>query len=373
MNQKHVSQKTFSPIPLLLSGLLLSSFVACSRETPSSSTPETPSQSQTTPDPFDEVSPTTNNQTASQGTIPVNLALLTQPTGMGAAQLMENNHAENTLNNYDITLLSSQDQVISMLENGSCDIASLSPSMAAKVYNQGTDITVLAVNSLGGLLLLEKATDSITKVEDLRGETIWATGENDDAEYILQKLLQSVGMELGTDVFIQWMTASEVSQKLRNEERGLALLPVLEASIELSQNEAVTQVFQCSTEWSRLVSSSLPMGCFVVRNEFLEEYPQTVEQFLADYQESHLVMSEEDSYEETAQFLLNSGITSNLEVAMTALPKADFVFYTQSSMKSLLQSYYLVLFQTNPDALGGGGLPYDDFYYLSDSMSESPS
>ncbi len=31
-------------------------------------------------------------------------------------------------------------------------------------------------------------------------------------------------------------------------------------------------------------------------------------------------------------------------------------------MKEALETYFTVLFQANPDSIGGG-LPYDDFYY----------
>lgn len=365
----------FTPtLKFLLSAVLCSALVSCSQNTPDVQVIPENQENQDTQDTQDtqENPDISANQTPPQtanseeppfvrGEISLHLALLSAPTGMGAVQLIEDNLQETTRNPYNITLLSQQSSVIELLLKGTVDMATLSPSDAATLYHQSNDLTVLAVNSLGGFLLLEKSTQTIQRIEDLSGKTIWLWEENKLSGTLLEKLLTTVGFT-PEDVDIQWLSHQEIAENLRTEESGFALLPVLEASLLLSQNESLTQRFALGEEWTRLLGSSLPTGCVVVRNDFLASYPQLVDDFLLDYQKSISTLKEKDNQDETAQFLVNSGISSSYEVAQTALPNADLVFITGDDMKSLLQNFYLLLFQTDPDALGGG-LPYDDFYY----------
>ena len=49
-------------------------------------------------------------------------------------------------------------------------------------------------------------------------------------------------------------------------------------------------------------------------------------------------------------------------MAQAAIPQCNLTFVTGEEMKNLLEQYYSVLFQANPDSIGGS-LPYDSFYY----------
>lgn len=293
-----------------------------------------------------------------RGTTEVELVVLTGPTGLGAASLLIDNMDDATANPYNVSVLSDNNEVVAMLASGEADIAALSTSVAANLYNKTEGISVLAVNTLGVLYLVEKGDVYVSNIEELAGQTIWATGQGANPEYILNKLLTEAGMI--DQVTVEWMSSAEVSAKMASEENGICMLPVPASTALLLSDDSYREAVDMTVEWERLVGSVLPMGCMVVRNEFLAEYPNVVSDFMEDYRISMGRMKE---YTETyARYAVETGIVPSLEIAMEALPKANLAYETHDDMQQMLESYYQVMFEADPDSIGGA-MPYDDFYY----------
>ena len=103
-------------------------------------------------------------------------------------------------------------EATALLSNGEADIAAVATNVASNFYHK-TDgsIQMLAVNTMGVLYILEKG-DSIQSMADLRGKTIYATGQGANPEYILNYLLTQNGLDPAADVTIQWLTAQDGRQ-----------------------------------------------------------------------------------------------------------------------------------------------------------------
>ena len=65
---------------------------------------------------------------------------------------------------------------------------------------------------------------------------------------------------------------------------------------------------------------------------------------------------------EAAELVANYGIVPKAPVAEKALPACNIVYIAGEEMKADLQGYLQVLYDQNPDSVGGA-LPGDDFYY----------
>lgn len=295
----------------------------------------------------------------------LNFMALSGPTGVGAAYLMDRYSAENAPDDAPFVLHSTveaDNQVVSnALINGDADIAAMATNVAASLYAK-TDgaIQVLCVNTLGVLYLLEKG-DSVHSVADLRGKTVYATGQGANPEYILNYLLEQSGVD-PAQVDIQWITPQEITAQMTTSEAGICMLPVPAATALLLQDSGVRQALSLSEEWDKLERGSLPMGCIVARTEFVEEKPELVESFLDLYEDSISFMSDPNNLEEAAALAARQQITASEAVAHAAIPQCNLTFVTGEEMKNLLEQYYSVLFQANPDSIGGS-LPYDSFYY----------
>ena len=90
-----------------------------------------------------------------------------------------------------------------------------------------------------------------------------------------------------------------------------------------------------------------------------------VDAFLDLYGDSISFMSDEANLEEAAALVAQYGITANETIAAAAIPQCNLTFLTGNEMRDVLAQYYQVLFQANPDSIGGG-MPYDAFYYGAD-------
>ena len=297
----------------------------------------------------------------------INFMVLNGPTGVGAAWLIEHygqdSAAEDALFTLNTTVTADNSDVTANLVNRSADIAALSTNVAANLSAKSDGaIQVLAVNTLGVLYILEKG-DTVQSMADLAGKTLLApsTGKGANPEYILNYLLEQNGVD-PAQVDIQWMTPQEITAQMTSSEAGICMLPVPAATALLIQDSGVREALSLSQVWDELDQGSLPMGCIVARTEFIEENPQVVEDFLSKYAESIAYMTDPENLEAAAQLVAEQEITANAAVAQAAIPQCNLTCVTGEEMKNMLERYYQVLFQADPDSIGGS-LPYDSFYY----------
>ena len=289
--------------------------------------------------------------------------VLSGPTGVGAAKLMADNEAAAQEDKVLASaVVEADNQVVSSaLINGDADIAAVATNVAANLVNKNEgSIQVLAVNTLGVLYILEKG-DAVTSMADLAGKTVYATGEGANPQYVLNYLLTENGVD-PADVDIQWMTAQEVTAQMASSEDGICMLPVPAATALMIQDSGVREALSLSEEWSTVSDGELAMGCIVARTDYIEENPQGVEAFLAAYEDSIEYMSNPDNLDDAAELVAQYGITANAAIAKAAIPQCNLTYLAGDEMKTVLETYYQVLFAADPASIGGA-LPYDSFYY----------
>ena len=291
----------------------------------------------------------------------VRFGVLNGPTGVGAAGLMAANQAGATNNSYEVEVYTDNSQVAAGLTNGTIDIAAMASNVAATLYNNsGGAVRMVAVSGLGVLYILENG-ETVQSMADLEGRTLYATGQGANPEYVLNYLLTENGVD-PAQVDIQWRTADEITALMASGEADLCMLPVPAATAVQLQNAEVREALDLSAEWDALQNGGrLTMTVLVARTEFIEDNPGAVESFLADYQDS--VDYVIGAPAEAAQVVAEYGITPNAAIAEAAIPKCALVCITGAGeMRGAIQGYFEVLYQANPDSIGGI-MPDDPFYY----------
>ena len=101
-------------------------------------------------------------------------------------------------------------------------------------------------------------------------------------------------------------------------------------------------------------------GVTVVRTEFLNDHPESVQDFIVAHHNS-VVMCETD-LATTADRVVELGIIAKAPLAQKAIPLCNIVCITGSEIKPALSGYLQTLFDANPKSVGGA-MPGDDFYY----------
>ncbi|MPL99469.1 hypothetical protein SDC9_45687 [bioreactor metagenome] len=345
-------------LALLLVFAMILGLSACSLFAASS-----PSQSPAAASPSASASPSADNRTA------VNLTLLKGPTGVGAAKMLSDNDAGLTANNYKVTVSSDNSEVAARLTSGQTDIAALATNVAANLFNKsGGDIKLLALNTLGVLYILERGGTKVNSMTDLKGKTLYATGQGANPEFVLNFLLEQNGLVPGTDVKIVWKTSDEVSALMLTGDAEYCMLPVPAVTaleLKTAGSDAASKivpVLNLTEEWDNTAdSSSLIMGCVVVRSKFAEENPQAVSDFLTEYAAS--IQYVKDNPEDAAVLVARYGITPSEAIAKAAIPDCNLICVSGKDMRDAIQGYYEVLFSVDPASIGGS-IPDDSFYFF---------
>ena len=299
--------------------------------------------------------------------VPVQVAVLSGPTGVGAAKLLDNadNDPASLHISYDYTIYTDNSELVAGLNTGEIDIATMASNVAVNLYHKTNGgVKIIAGGTLGVLHILEgSGGDSIHSVEDLRGKTVWSAGQGANPEYILRYLLQESGLEVGTDVEIVFADAGEISAKLLSGDIECAMLPVPAATAAIAKGEGkVRAAIDVTEAWGELQGGSqLIMTAVVARTEFVESYPELVDAFLADYEESINFVN--NNIDAAAELVAGYGITPSAGIAKQAIPQCHLAFISGNDMVSAMSDYFLALYAIDPASVGGS-VPDDGIYYV---------
>lgn len=308
----------------------------------------------------------TTNQEEVQGE-EVRLAVISGPTGIGAAKLLTDSDRGETVNHYTYTIASDNNEVVSGLtsQEGEFDIAMVASNMAANLYNKTDgDVRILALGTQGVLHILEgSGGTAIQSMADLKGKTIYATGQGANPEYILRHLLTENGLDPDKDVEIVFADPTEISAKLLSGEIDTAMLPVPAATAAIAKSQgSVRDAIDLTQVWNDLDNGSqLIMSAVVARADFIEEHPQAVQTFLREYEGS--VTYVRDNPELAGELVAQLGIAPSATIAQQAIPQCNLVFLSGADMKPAISGYFEVLYDIDPTAVGGA-LPDDGIYYV---------
>lgn len=305
----------------------------------------------------------TTNTTTQEEDVTIRLGGLKGPTSMGMVKLLADNDAGTTTNHYEFTMAGSADELTPKMLQGELDILAVPVNLGSVLYNNSDGaVQLLAVNTLGVIYLVEKGGQTVTDWASLKGQTIYATGKGSTPEYALNYLLEENGLDPATDVTIEWKSEpTEIVAQMAAQDHVIALLPQPFVTVAQSKFEDLAISIDLTEEWDKLDNGSqLITAGLVVRTEFAKEHPQAVADFLEEYNASTAYVNE--NVAEAAQLVEQYDIVE-AAVAEKAIPYCNIVCITGQEMMTSVQGYFQVLFDQNPQSVGGT-LPGDDFYYL---------
>lgn len=223
-------------------------------------------------------------------------------------------------------------------------------------------VKVISIGNLG-LLYVMTTDPSINTMEDLKGRTLYSIGEGGPPEYTFGYLLKEYG--LTEDVNFSFRaTPFEVLNLLQEEPNSIALLPqpFVEVAKLLVPDPRVA--INVTEAWDAMNTDSGAQSVTtvtVVRTKFLEEHEQAVKEYLdiakqsTDYCLEHL--------DEAAQWTDDYETFLNPDIAKNAIPMCSIVTITGQEMKNILSGFLQIIYDSNPDAVGGK-MPDDSFYYM---------
>ena len=296
--------------------------------------------------------------------VDVRVVALKGPTGMGMSKLMYEDELGNCENNYNFTLAAAPEEVSAAVIKGEVDIAAVPVNLAAVLYNKGADISFAAINTLGVLYMLENG-NTITSVADLKGKTIYATGQGSTPEYILNYVLTKNGIDPTKDVTIEYITEhAELATKLAANDAAIGLLPEPQVTVALTTaktngNNDLRIALNVTEEWQKLGDGELVQGCIIVSNKFKTEHPEAFAKFMEEYKASSVYVVENPA--DASVLIEKHGIVAKAALAQKAIPNCNICCIDGETGISYMKNILEILYNANPKSVGGK-LPTDEFY-----------
>lgn len=289
------------------------------------------------------------------------IAAMTGPTAIGMVKLMQEAEEGTTDFPYEFQIFGTADEVSAGLIQGTLDLAAVPCNLAAVLYQRTEgQIQIAAINTLGVLYIVETG-ETIQSVEDLKGKTIYSTGQGTTPEYTLNYLLESYGLNPETDVTIEYRSeAAEVAAILAESEDAVAMLPQPYVTVAGMQNEKLRIALSVTEEWEAVnADSTVVTGVLVVRKEFAKENPDFMTAFLREYKESAEYANQD--VEGCAVLVEKYGIFK-AAVAAKAIPYCNISFIDGEEMEQKIMGYLETLHKQNPASVGGQ-LPEEGIFY----------
>ena len=284
----------------------------------------------------------------------IRVGVLSGPTGMGMAKLM-NDNKDNT-EKYDFSIYNSpevaKDDILG--PNPDLDMLCLPTNVAATLAaKSGGALTVVAINCLGSLYLLTDAQTTISSIADLNGKTIYASVPTSTTGPILQYLLNQNGIQANIefepdhDALVARVAKGEVP---------IVVLPEPKVSAALTKAQGYSVDLNLSAEWDKVSDEPLTMGCIVARTAFLNEHKGAVDRFLDECENSIEYIGNKKNIDTAAQMIFDAGVLPSAGIAKSALTNLNgsIVYVDGDGMKDALISFYTAI---------GQALPDNSFYY----------
>ncbi len=168
------------------------------------------------------------------------------------AKLMADNDQQQTKNDYEFTIAAAADDIVGKLTSGEVDIAAIPTNLAATLYQKTNGgVKMLAVNTLGVLYLMD-STGEIQSVEDLKGKTIYASGEGSVPQYVFDYILKANGIDPEKDVTIEYKTEhSELAALAISADAPICVLPEPFVTQVKTKNEQIHTALNLTEEWKK--------------------------------------------------------------------------------------------------------------------------
>lgn len=325
-----------------------------------------PAQSEVSTEPSGQQSSVPESSEPAKEKTTVRVAALKGPTGLGMLKLMEDGDAGNAANDYDFTIVGDPNEIVSKISTGEVDAAAVPTNLAATLYNKtGGKVQIAAINTLGVLYMLTNG-ETVSDIKDLKGRTVYSSGQGATPEYALNYILSANGLEPGKDVTVEYKAEhAELATLLISGKASIGVLPEPFVTQVTAKNPDVKIALNMTEEWDKAVELSgsgksvLTMGCLIVRTDFAQQNKEAFDSFLAEYKASAEYTNQET---EAAAALSEKYDIMPAAVAKKAIPNCNIVYVDGGDMKAKVSDFLAILFKANPKSVGGK-MPGEDFYY----------
>lgn len=287
------------------------------------------------------------------------ISMLKGPSGLSGAWMMYE-LSRTSPDDFSFLPVSSADMVVAKLLSGEIDAGVLPVNVAAKLYNAGVSIQVLAVVGNGMVKFLTND-NTIQSMDDLKGKTIYIAGQKATPDYVFQFLCAQKGLIANRDYTAVYnLSYPEIAAGLASGRIASAVLPEPFAAQAILKNSSLRSPFDITLEWSKATGQdAFPMSLFVARDELINSSPGKIAILVDSYRASIQKAIEDPAATGKLAEKLDLGILA--QAAAVAIPVSNFVFVDAQKAIPNIESLLAVFLHFDTVSIGGV-MPNRAFY-----------
>lgn len=292
--------------------------------------------------------------------VQVTIAGLKGPTSIGMIKMIDEKAMNNDDYNVEYIAENAPDALTAKIINGEIQISSVPINLASVLYNKTEgNIQLMAVNTIGNLYIV--GTEEISSLADLEGKTLGMSGKGSTPDFAMNYILKQNGLEGKVELDYSTDHAT-LAQSVIAGDTKIALLPQPFVTQTMMKNNNVKMLVDLNEAWKEASSqaSELYTGCIVVNKEFAENNKEFVDEFLKQYEASVNWVNENPK--DASVLVEKNEIMPSAALVEKAIPYCGITYAKAQEAKTGLNSFYKVLFDSNPSSIGGK-LPDDAFYF----------
>ena len=299
------------------------------------------------------------------GEVLVKVGSLKGPTSIGMIKMIDEKQSLDTNVNVDYTIVTTNDDMLSKLETYEFDFACVPVNVAANLYNKGIKFQNIGVVCLNNLYIVGKD-ENIQNISDLKNKTINITSKGATPDILIQYLLKENGVGVDDPVYptLDYSLAQvELTQAILTDKANFAVLPEPFVTQALAKNSELKILFDLQEEFEKIngENTKITQSCIVVKEEFANENPKLVKEFIEKYKISNnFVNTERETAGEISE---KYGLGITKDSAGQAIKRANLTYISAKDAKEDVEKFLGILYEFAPKSIGGK-IPDEGFYYL---------
>jgi NitT/TauT family transport system substrate-binding protein len=289
----------------------------------------------------------------------VNISVLKGPSGISGAWMMANPPSIPGIQ-LTFTTAATADLVIAKLVSGEIDGGVLPVNVAAKLYNSGLRICVVA--SVGdGMVKFLTSDPSIASFRDIQGKEIAIAGQKATPDYLFRYLASAAGLVEDRDYRpVYGLGYPEIAAQLAAGRISCAVLPEPFATQALLLDPKLRSPLDLGALWTKATGlPAYPMSVFVLDSALASRRPDLVKALSSAYEYSiRRTVADPAGTSELAESL---DLGMKAAIAKAAIPSSNYVFRPAAASRRNIEALLSIFLGFDAKSVGGR-LPDDGFY-----------
>lgn len=254
------------------------------------------------------------------------------------------------------------------------DFAIVPANLAAKMYNEGNDIRLLAVVTNGNLFVMSSIESDTQSLGDMTGKMVYAIGQKSVPDFIFKSLLEKNNIAYAQgekavegQVTIKYCAdGSEVIAQLAVAKQAgeLAFGVYAEPAVTTSMAKGFVEVFNLQDLWAEQTDSEIngyAQAVLIAKAELCEN-KELIAKVLSDFEANQSSVVENPA--QAVENIQNIYPQTSLKNTMTSqvVQRCNINTLAMPANKSYYEAMLNTLLQMAPDTIKNK-LPDDNFYY----------